>query len=174
MPPTVEDRCHDIVEAIAEIEGIWAGKTFADFTANRPLRLATERLLEIVCEASRKLPDTVKRDEPAIAWMAAVAIVIPEIVRNRASAHRRMPMPPGRHELGTTPRAAQFVICFNALTKCRSERLFYSTPPLRMDLSSGVTSMTEACPVIFTGGRQSFMQGLEFQNAFSAASRSSS
>lgn len=68
MPPTVEDRCHDIIEAIAEIEGIWTGKTFADFAANRPLRLATERLLEIVCEASRKLPDTVKHDEPAIAW----------------------------------------------------------------------------------------------------------
>ncbi len=72
MPPTVEDRYRDIVEAIAEIEGIWAGKTFADFIANRPLRLATERLLEIVCEASRKLPDAVKRDETTIAWRKIV------------------------------------------------------------------------------------------------------
>lgn len=72
MPPTVEDRYRDIVEAIAEIEEMWTGKTFADFAANRPLRLATERLLEIVCEASRKLPDAVKRDEPAIAWRKIV------------------------------------------------------------------------------------------------------
>jgi uncharacterized protein with HEPN domain len=72
MPPTVEDRYRDIVEAIAEIEGMWSGKTFSEFTASRPLQLATERLLEIVCEASRKLPDAVKRDEPAIAWRKIV------------------------------------------------------------------------------------------------------
>jgi uncharacterized protein with HEPN domain len=32
------------------------------------LRLATERLLEIVCEASRNLPDSVKKDAPDINW----------------------------------------------------------------------------------------------------------
>lgn len=72
MPPTVEDRYRDIVEAIAEIKGIWSGKTFADFAANRPLRLATERLLEIVCEASQKSPDAVKQNEPAIAWRKVI------------------------------------------------------------------------------------------------------
>jgi len=68
MPPTAEDRYRDIVEAITEIEAMWRAKTFSDFVADRPLRLATERLLEIVCEDSRKLPDAVKLSETAIAW----------------------------------------------------------------------------------------------------------
>lgn len=68
MPPTTEDRYRDIVEAIAEIEAMWRGKSLDNFTADRLLRLATERLLEIVCEASRKLPDADKLSEPAIAW----------------------------------------------------------------------------------------------------------
>lgn len=72
MPPSIEDRYRDIVEAIIEIEAMWRGKPFEDFVANRSLRLATERLLEIVCEASRKLPDTVKSGEPTIAWRKIV------------------------------------------------------------------------------------------------------
>lgn len=52
MPPTVEDRLRDILEAITEIEGIVAGSNFEQFSADKMRRLATERLLEIVCEAS--------------------------------------------------------------------------------------------------------------------------
>jgi uncharacterized protein with HEPN domain len=68
VPPTVEDRLLDILEAIADVDEIVGGKSLEQFTADQLLRLATERLLEIVCEASRNLPDNVKQDAPDINW----------------------------------------------------------------------------------------------------------
>ncbi|MFB9268782.1 DUF86 domain-containing protein [Bradyrhizobium erythrophlei] len=68
MPPTVEDRLRDILEAIIEIEGIVAGSNFEQFSADKMRRLATERLLEIVCEASRRIPDSVKDPDVGINW----------------------------------------------------------------------------------------------------------
>ena len=68
MPPTVEDRLQDILEAITETENVIQGVDVAQFTSDRRMRLLIERLLEIVCEASRALPDTIKRDEPNIDW----------------------------------------------------------------------------------------------------------
>lgn len=72
MSPTVEDRLLDILEAIADVDGMLLGKTLEHFTADQMLRLATERLLEIVCEASRNLPDGVKQDAPEIDWRKMV------------------------------------------------------------------------------------------------------
>ena len=40
----------------------------ARFKSDHILRLATERLLEVVCEASRNLPDDIKSAEPNIDW----------------------------------------------------------------------------------------------------------
>jgi uncharacterized protein with HEPN domain len=68
MPPTVEDRLRDILEAIAEIEGMLAGSSLELFTADKMRRMATERYLEVVCEATRRLTDDVKREAPDIAW----------------------------------------------------------------------------------------------------------
>ena len=72
MPPTVEDRLRDILEAITEIEALVANGSLAQFTADKTGRMATERYLEIVCEAARKLPDDVKQDEPAIEWQKMI------------------------------------------------------------------------------------------------------
>jgi uncharacterized protein with HEPN domain len=72
VPPTIEDRLLDILEAIRDVETILHGKTFEQFTEDRMLRFATERLLEIVCEASRKLPDSVKQDGPDINWQRMI------------------------------------------------------------------------------------------------------
>jgi uncharacterized protein with HEPN domain len=68
MPPTVEDRLRDILETIAEIDKMLAGCRLEQFTADKVRRLATERCLEIVCEAARKLPDAIKQDEGEIDW----------------------------------------------------------------------------------------------------------
>jgi uncharacterized protein with HEPN domain len=68
MPPTFEDRLRDIVEAIAEIDEMLAGCRLEQFIADKIRRMATERYLEIVCEAARKLPDDIKRDERDIDW----------------------------------------------------------------------------------------------------------
>jgi uncharacterized protein with HEPN domain len=43
MPPTVEDRLRDILEAIAEIEDMLAGSSLDLFTADKMRRMATER-----------------------------------------------------------------------------------------------------------------------------------
>ena len=64
MPPTIEDRLRDILEAITEIEDVLQGASFSQFASDRRARLLTERLLEIVCEASRTTPDKIKQDEP--------------------------------------------------------------------------------------------------------------
>jgi uncharacterized protein with HEPN domain len=72
MPPTVEDRLRDILEAITEIDDIVRGMNFDRFASDRRTRLLSERLLEIVCEASRSIPDDVKRMAPAIGWQEMV------------------------------------------------------------------------------------------------------
>jgi len=68
MPPTVEDRLRDILETIIEIEDMLAGSSLDLFTADKMRRMATERYLEVACEAMRKLTDEVKRDAPNIEW----------------------------------------------------------------------------------------------------------
>lgn len=72
MPPTVEDRLRDILEAILEIESLLAGHNLDLFTADKTCRMATERYLEIICEAARHLTDDVKRDAPEIDWQRMV------------------------------------------------------------------------------------------------------
>jgi uncharacterized protein with HEPN domain len=68
MPPTVEDRLRDILEAIAEIDQMMSGHGLEQFTEDRMRRMATERCLEVVCEAARKLPDSIKQDARDIDW----------------------------------------------------------------------------------------------------------
>jgi uncharacterized protein with HEPN domain len=68
MPPTVEDRLRDILEAITEIEDVVKGTSFTQFAPDRRARLVTERLLEIVCEASRAIPEQIKHEERDIDW----------------------------------------------------------------------------------------------------------
>ena len=68
MPPTVEDRLRDILEAIVEIQDVVHGVNFAEFASDRRARLLVERLLEIVCEASRTIPEKIKHEEATIDW----------------------------------------------------------------------------------------------------------
>lgn len=68
MPPTVADRLTHILTAIETIETMLAGKTIGDVTADLPLRLAVERALEIICEASYRRPENIKARETSIDW----------------------------------------------------------------------------------------------------------
>ena len=68
MPPTAEDRLRDILEAIADIDTMLAGCRLEQFAADKMRRMATERCLEVVCEAARKLPEDIKQDERDIDW----------------------------------------------------------------------------------------------------------
>ena len=66
MPPTVEDRLRDILEAISEIEEMLVGSSLDAFTTDKMRRMATERYLEVICGAARRLTDDVKREAPNI------------------------------------------------------------------------------------------------------------
>src|SRR5215212_4067021 len=68
MPPTLADRLHHVLHAIENIERFLNGKTRQDFDSDQLLRLAVERSLEIISEASRRLPADVKGRETQIAW----------------------------------------------------------------------------------------------------------
>jgi uncharacterized protein with HEPN domain len=72
MPPTVEDRLRDILEAITEIEEMLAGSSLDMFVADKMRRMATERYLEVVCEATRRLTEDVKREAPDIEWQRMI------------------------------------------------------------------------------------------------------
>jgi uncharacterized protein with HEPN domain len=72
MPPTVEDRLRDILESITKIEKIIHNQNLDQFSSDETRRMATERFLEIVCEASRSVPDNVKREGQGIDWQKMI------------------------------------------------------------------------------------------------------
>jgi uncharacterized protein with HEPN domain len=57
-----------IRDAIAIIERRVAGKTLDDLVADDVLRDALERRIEIISEASRRLPEDMKARHPEVPW----------------------------------------------------------------------------------------------------------
>ena len=55
-----------MLEAISDIEQLTAGRTFEAYAADRPTRRAVERCIEIVSEASRRLPQDLKDASPGL------------------------------------------------------------------------------------------------------------
>lgn len=72
MPPTTQDRLLDILESISSIEKMIKDRNLEQFASDWMMCLATERLLEIVCEASRRLPEEIKKSEPEIRWQKMI------------------------------------------------------------------------------------------------------
>ena len=68
MPPTLADRLRHVLDAINEINQMLEGKTWEEFVADRIIRAATERFLEIISEASRRIPENIKARETEIPW----------------------------------------------------------------------------------------------------------
>jgi uncharacterized protein with HEPN domain len=61
-------------EAIADMRALLAGRDRAAFVADRLCQRGVERCLEVVSEASRRLPDALKSDHPEIEWRKAAGI----------------------------------------------------------------------------------------------------
>jgi uncharacterized protein with HEPN domain len=72
MPPTLADRLVHILTAIDVIQTLLATKTLEDLASDIPLRYSVERAFEVICEASRRLPDDVKAQQKAIDWQRIV------------------------------------------------------------------------------------------------------
>lgn len=73
MPPSLGDRLAHILVAIDDINNLLHGRSREDFAADRPRRLAVERAFEIISEASRHVPATVKERESQINWQRSMA-----------------------------------------------------------------------------------------------------
>lgn len=72
MPPTLADRLVHILTAIDVIQTLLAAKTAEELAGDIPLRFSVERAFEVICEASRRLPDDVKAQEETINWQRMV------------------------------------------------------------------------------------------------------
>lgn len=68
MPPTLGDRVIPIQDAIAAIRHILKNRTLEEFSDDLLLRVGTERLLEIISEASRFIPEETKTGATSINW----------------------------------------------------------------------------------------------------------
>lgn len=66
--PSVIPRLTDIVEAITHIQAEMAGVPLDAFEADWRRRWLVERGIEIISEASRRLPDALKARHPEIPW----------------------------------------------------------------------------------------------------------
>lgn len=68
MPPSLGDRLFHILESIDDIQALLAGQTEQSIMADRPRWLAIERSFEIICEASRHVPEAIKAQETGVDW----------------------------------------------------------------------------------------------------------
>lgn len=64
----------EILDEITWVQQQTAGKDFDQFEEDRKLRYAVERSIEIISEASRRIPDELKATRPEINWKAIAGI----------------------------------------------------------------------------------------------------
>ncbi len=74
MPRTPLLALTDIADAIDRIEQYTAGLSRTEFAADRLRRDAVERCIEIISEASRRLPTDIKARHLGIPWSQIAAI----------------------------------------------------------------------------------------------------
>lgn len=61
-------------EALADLETLTRGRERQDYLADRIAQRAVERCLEVISEASRKLPEAMKAARPEIPWRKVAGI----------------------------------------------------------------------------------------------------
>ncbi|MCO5731022.1 HepT-like ribonuclease domain-containing protein [Rhizobium sp. SSA_523] len=59
---------YDISSTIRMLEAAVAGKTFADYQSDFLLKMGAERAIEIISEASRRIPEDLQNRHPDIPW----------------------------------------------------------------------------------------------------------
>jgi uncharacterized protein with HEPN domain len=70
----VDHTIHDILETIERVQQKTAGRTFAEFVLDWELRFIVQRAIEIISEASRRLPADLKNLRPEIDWRSIAGI----------------------------------------------------------------------------------------------------
>jgi len=74
MERTVAHTIHDILETIERVQVKTAGRAFTDFQADWELRFIVQRAIEIISEATRRLPAELKDTRPEIDWRSVAGI----------------------------------------------------------------------------------------------------
>lgn len=74
MPRERDDAAYlwDMLDAAQAVSQFVAGRTFQDYVADRMLRSAEERQIEIIGEAARRVSATFRDAHPQIAWQRIV------------------------------------------------------------------------------------------------------
>ncbi len=67
-------RLRDVLDNILAVEEFTAGMTFEEFVRDRKTAYAVTRALEIISEASRRLPDDLKARHSSIEWAGVAAV----------------------------------------------------------------------------------------------------
>lgn len=68
MPRSPDHALYDILQAIDRIEQVTRGKSLEDFKANWQIQWLVQRAIEIISEASRAIPESLKATSPEIPW----------------------------------------------------------------------------------------------------------
>jgi len=68
MKRLVIDYLNDIMEAIVDLESFSSGISFDEFKSNHMIRNAVIRSLEIIGEASKNIPDDLRKKHSEIPW----------------------------------------------------------------------------------------------------------
>ena len=74
MARKVSHIVHDILETIERVQSKTASKTFAEFESEWELRFIAQRSIEIISEATRRLPEELKAARPEIEWRSIAGI----------------------------------------------------------------------------------------------------
>jgi uncharacterized protein with HEPN domain len=74
MRRKVAHTIHDILETIERVQGKIGGKTFAEFQGDWELCFIVQRAIEIISEATRRLPDELKAKRSEIDWRSIAGI----------------------------------------------------------------------------------------------------
>jgi uncharacterized protein with HEPN domain len=74
MERNVTHVIHDILETIERLRGKIGDKTFVDFENDWELKFIVQRGIEIISEASRRIPDEIKATRPEIEWRSVASI----------------------------------------------------------------------------------------------------
>ena len=74
MTRVASPAIHDILKTIERVQSKTAGRTFAEFEADWEFRFVIQRAIEIISEATRRIPDEFKAMRPEIRWSSIAGI----------------------------------------------------------------------------------------------------
>jgi uncharacterized protein with HEPN domain len=74
MARKVGHLLHDILENIERVQSGLSGKSYYEFQRDWTVRFAVQRAIEIISEASRRLPGDIKATRPEIHWRSIAGI----------------------------------------------------------------------------------------------------